>query len=97
MKAFCCSRTEVRGFIGANAYVIFWKIGELTEVNKAYRVSEYAPGLFVFGSDDGGEAYAFDVLRPPLMRAAGFSCCGKSNLTLEPHAELVDLRRMHRT
>lgn len=49
------------GFIGPNAYVILWKIGELAEMNEAYQVAEYAPGLFIFGSDGGGEAYAFDV------------------------------------
>lgn len=54
------------GFVGPNAYVIFWKLGELAEMNKAYQVSEFAPGLFIFGSDGGGEAYAFDV-RTPVM------------------------------
>ena len=49
------------GFIGPNAYVIFWRLGELVEMNKAYQVEEYAPGLFIFGSDGGGEAYAFDA------------------------------------
>jgi len=49
------------GFIGQNAYVILWRLDELTEMNKAYQVNEYAPGLFIFGSDGGGEAYAFDI------------------------------------
>lgn len=49
------------GFIGPNGYVIFWKLGDLMEMNKAYQVPEFAPGLFIFGSDGGGEAYAFDV------------------------------------
>jgi hypothetical protein len=49
------------GFIGPNAYIIFWKLGELAEMNRAYQVPEFAPGLFIFGSDGGGEAYAFDV------------------------------------
>lgn len=49
------------GFIGANAYVILWKLSDLTEMNRAYQVAEYAPGLFLFGSDGGGEAYAFDT------------------------------------
>jgi len=26
------------GFIGPNAYVIFWRLGELAEMNKAYQV-----------------------------------------------------------
>lgn len=54
------------GFIGPNAYVIFWKLEELMELNKAYQVAEYAPGLFIFGSDGGGEAYAFDVRTPAM-------------------------------
>src|SRR5258706_13646045 len=48
------------GFVGANAYIILWPIEELIKMNKAYEVAEYAPGLFLFGSDGGGEAYAFD-------------------------------------
>jgi hypothetical protein len=48
------------GFVG-NAYLILWRIGELLEMNKAYHVDDYAPGLFVFGSDGGGEAFAFDM------------------------------------
>jgi hypothetical protein len=49
------------GFIGPKAYVILWKLGDLVEMNEAYQVSEYAPGLFIFGSDGGGEAFAFDI------------------------------------
>jgi len=52
------------GFIGQNAYVILWPLDELTEMNKAYEVTEYAPGLFIFGSDGGGEAFAFDIRTP---------------------------------
>ena len=48
------------GFVG-NAYVILWRVGELLEMNIAYQVAEFAPGLFLFGSDGGGEAFAFDA------------------------------------
>src|SRR5271156_5392423 len=48
------------GFIG-NAYVILWPVEELLEMNRAYQVAEYAPGLFLFGSDGGGEGLAFDT------------------------------------
>ena len=30
-------------------------------MNKAYQIADYAPGLFLFGSDGGGEAFAFDI------------------------------------
>jgi len=48
------------GFVG-NAYVIFWRVGELLELNRAYQVADQAPGLFLFGSNGGGEAFAFDT------------------------------------
>jgi hypothetical protein len=48
------------GFVG-NAYAILWRVGELIEMNKAYQVADFAPGLFLFGSDGGGEAFAFDT------------------------------------
>jgi len=44
-----------------DAYLILWRVGELLELNKAYHVAEYAPGLFLFGTNGGGEAYAFDT------------------------------------
>ena len=53
------------GFVGPNAYVILWRVEELLELNRAYEVSVYAPGLFLFGSDGGGEAFAFDVRSNP--------------------------------
>jgi hypothetical protein len=52
------------GFIG-DAYVILWPVGELVEMNDTYPVAECAPGLFLFGSDGGGEAFAFDARFEP--------------------------------
>lgn len=49
------------GFIGEAAYAILWAVEELQELNTAYEVEEFAPGLLLFGSDGGGEAYAFDL------------------------------------
>lgn len=49
------------GFIGKNAYIILWPVDELASMNEAYEVENYAPGLLIFGSDGGGEAYGFDT------------------------------------
>jgi len=49
------------GFIGGNAYVILWRVEELAQMNADYEVRAYAPGLLMFGSDGGGEAFAFDT------------------------------------
>lgn len=52
------------GSIGEN-YVMLWTTEELGEYNESYQVSEYAPGLLLFGSDGGGEGYAFDMRMSP--------------------------------
>jgi hypothetical protein len=48
------------GFVG-DAYVILWRAEEIVEWNSRYEVAKYAQGLFLFGSDGGGEAFAFDT------------------------------------
>ena len=48
------------GFIGEN-YLILWKAEELGTFNREYEVKHYAPGLVLFGSNGGGEAYALDM------------------------------------
>ena len=49
------------GPIGEQEYIVLWTIEEIPKLNKAYRVEDFAPGLLLFGSDGGGEAYAFDT------------------------------------
>ncbi len=53
------------GFIG-ETYVIFWRAREVPEFNTLYEVTTYAPGLLLFGSNGGGEAYAFDTRLPSM-------------------------------
>jgi hypothetical protein len=48
------------GFIGG-AYAMLWRVEELLEMNEGYSVREFAPELFLFGSDGGGEAYAYNL------------------------------------
>ncbi len=43
------------------AYVALWRVEELGDRNTGYEVAEFAPGLFLFGSNGGGEAFAFDT------------------------------------
>ncbi len=52
------------GFIGQDAYVILWAIGDLASMNQAYEVQKHASGLLIFGSDGGGEAFGFDTRNP---------------------------------
>jgi hypothetical protein len=48
------------GFIGDN-YLILWGIEELISQNESYEVELNAPGLLIFGTDGGGEAFGFDT------------------------------------
>jgi hypothetical protein len=58
------------GFIGENEYLISFPVEQLCSLNHDYHVQEYAPGLLIFGSSGGGEAYGFDTrsLDWPIVR-----------------------------
>jgi hypothetical protein len=59
-RMFLNNRNGGEGFLGTQ-YLILWKAEEIVQFNKAYQVEEYAPGLLLFGSNGGGEAFAFDL------------------------------------
>ncbi|MFL0267407.1 SMI1/KNR4 family protein [Candidatus Clostridium radicumherbarum] len=48
------------GTIG-ESYISIWPIEELIDTNENLEVEKYTPGLVLFGSDGGGEAFAFDM------------------------------------
>lgn len=52
------------GFIGKE-YLILWKAEELIPFNREYEVDQYAPGIFLFGSNGGGEGFGFDTRSQP--------------------------------
>lgn len=48
------------GTIG-QSYLALWRVEDIIELNEAYKVSEYAPGLLIIGSDGGDTAYCIDM------------------------------------
>lgn len=73
MKEFCLPGDYIsfmratnggEGFVGSS-YLILWKAEELETLNEEYGVEQYAPGLFLFGSNGGGEAFGFDTREKP--------------------------------
>lgn len=48
------------GLVGEQ-YLVLFGSEELAEFNQEYEVQEYAPGIFLFGSNGGGEAFGFDL------------------------------------
>ena len=53
------------GMLG-ESYLAIWSSSQLLKRNEEYGVAEFAPHLFLFGSDGGGEAYAFDTRANPI-------------------------------
>lgn len=51
------------GFIG-ESYAILYPVEELASANEDYNAPEFAPGLLIFGSDGGGEAFGLDTRTP---------------------------------
>lgn len=64
-RSFLAVSDGGEGFVGDN-YLILWRASELLPFNRDYEVASYATGLIGFGSNGGGEMFAFDCrLQPP--------------------------------
>lgn len=74
------------GWVGENSYLSLWKLEEIIFLNEAYATSEFAPGLILFGSDGGLNAYAFDTRNESIIVKVPFigmdlrevKICGKN-------------------
>lgn len=58
--AFMARYNGGEGFFGKQ-YLILWRAEELAPFNQDYQVDEYAPGILLFASSGGGEAFGFDL------------------------------------
>lgn len=52
------------GWVGDH-YLVLWNTRELIPYNREYGFPEGAPSLIAFGTDGGGEAFAFDTRTSP--------------------------------
>lgn len=59
--SFLLTSNGGEGWIGDDSYLSLWRVDEIVALNQAYAVNEFAPGLILFGSDGGLDAYAFDT------------------------------------
>ena len=57
---FMLARNGGEGFIG-ESYLALWRMEDLIAMNSAYHATEFAPKLFLFGSNGGDEAFGFDT------------------------------------
>jgi SMI1 / KNR4 family (SUKH-1) len=59
---FLAHANGCEGVVGVS-YVALWSVDQLAELNDAYSVNEFAPGLLLIGSDGDDTAYALDRRR----------------------------------
>jgi hypothetical protein len=50
----------VEGFVGREQYLLLWKAEQLEELNAAYQVAEFAPGIVLVGTDGGDTGFGLD-------------------------------------
>lgn len=60
-REFLLFADGAEGAVGGSGYLAVWRASELEPLNKEYAVEEFAPGFWIFGSDGGDTAYAFDL------------------------------------
>lgn len=58
---FILSSNGGEGWIGENSYLMLWRLEDILELNSKYNAFELVPGLLIFGSNGGIDAYAFDT------------------------------------
>jgi len=60
---YVCFLQKMNGGEGefGESYLALWSIDDIVERNRGYMVAEATPGLLVFGSDGGNEAFGFDL------------------------------------
>ena len=59
-RLFMIEHNGAEGPIVEENYLVIWPAEEIVDLNEAYGVSDFTPGLVYFGSDGGGTVYAFD-------------------------------------
>lgn len=51
----------IEGFLSEENYVLLWPLEQLPGLNEGYGVTQFAPRLWLFGSNGGDAGYAFDT------------------------------------
>lgn len=57
---FLLRHNGAEGFVSGNSYVALWSAAQTRELNEAYRVAEFAPGVLLFGTDGSDTGFGID-------------------------------------
>ncbi len=65
-REFLQTTDGAEGPIGSWNYIQLWSLERIVSRNQGGVFAEFIPGLILFGSDGGNEAYGFDLRNPQL-------------------------------
>ena len=84
------------GFIGNDHYLMLWRVEDLIRLNSEYHLAEACTELFLFGSNGGSEAFAFDTYStlPPVVAIPYIGLSFEDAILIAPTFELF-LRRLY--
>lgn len=57
--AFLLRYDGAEGFVGSS-YIALWSAAQTRELNEAYRVAEFVPGILLVGTDGGDTGFGID-------------------------------------
>ncbi|MEM9535799.1 MAG: SMI1/KNR4 family protein [Cyanobacteria bacterium P01_E01_bin.45] len=62
-KDYLARESPTHGFTDLDfvGYFILWLLDDIDDLNRQYKLNNYAPGFLAFGSDGGGELLVFDM------------------------------------
>ncbi|TCN59976.1 hypothetical protein D0809_08605 [Flavobacterium circumlabens] len=65
-------------------YILLWALTDMMDMNKDYKVQDYAPEFFIFGSDGGNTALAIekitgDIYEMPFIGMSNDAAIFKNN------------------
>ena len=84
-REFLAETNGGEGTVG-EAYVQFWSVAQILELNPAYAVEEFAPGVVLIGSDGGDTAYGL-IHETDKWNFVDVPFIGMSLSELTPHGE----------
>jgi hypothetical protein len=57
---FLSSYDGAEGFLSSGRYIVLWSALQVRELNDAYRVADFAPGVRLIGTDGGDTFFGID-------------------------------------
>jgi hypothetical protein len=58
---FAAKYDSVEGFVSQEQYLMLWSVHQIPELNQAYNVAEFLPGVILIGTDGADTGFGRDL------------------------------------